>query len=117
MGQELFSYEAMGQALVIHLPKELDHHNCKGLKYETDLLLEENYINRIIFDFSQTEFMDSSGIGVLLSRYKQMKGSGGTIAIYGARIPILRVLKIGGITKLMEKFETKEAAIYGQGGK
>ena len=39
MYEQTFSYEAHGQTLVIHLPKELDHHNCRNLKYETDLLL------------------------------------------------------------------------------
>lgn len=83
MYEQTFSYEAHGQTLVIHLPKELDHHNCRNLKYETDLLLSENYISKVVFDFSRTEFMDSSGIGILLNRYKQMAGSGGTVTIYG----------------------------------
>lgn len=113
MAQETFTYEAKDQALVIHLPKELDHHNCKNLKYETDLLLAENYISKLVFDFSQTNFMDSSGIGVLLSRYKQMDGSGGKVAIYGAGVHILRILTIGGITKLVKRYDTKEEAIYG----
>lgn len=113
MGQEMFSYEAKGQVLVIHLPQELDHHNCKNLKYETDLLLAENYIRKLVFDFSETRFMDSSGIGVLLSRYKQMEGSGGSIAVYGVGAQILRILSIGGITKLVSRYDTKEAAIYG----
>ena len=39
MDQKTFTYEARDRVLVIHLPKELDHHNCKNLKYETDLLL------------------------------------------------------------------------------
>ena len=56
MERNTFTYEAIDSALVIHLPKEVDHHNCLTLKYETDLLLAENYINRIIFDFSGTEF-------------------------------------------------------------
>ena len=43
-----FIYEAKEQCLIIHLPKELDHHNCRNLRYETDLLLAENYINRIL---------------------------------------------------------------------
>ena len=68
MYEQTFSYEAHGQTLVIHLPKELDHHNCRNLKYETDLLLSENYISKVVFDFSRTEYMDSSGIGNLLKR-------------------------------------------------
>lgn len=113
MTETSFTYEAKGHVLVIHLPKELDHHNCRNLKYETDLLLSENYISRIVFDFSKTVFMDSSGIGVILNRYKQMEGSGGKVAIYGAGMQILRVLSIGGISKLVPHYETKEAAIAG----
>ena len=108
-----FTYEARGQVLVIHLPKELDHHNCRNLRYETDLLLSENYISKIVFDFSKTEVMDSSGIGVILNRYKQMEASGGKVALYGAGLQVLRVLSIGGISKLVPHYETKEAAIAG----
>lgn len=113
MDNQLFTYEAEGQALIIHLPKEVDHHNCVELKYETDLLLEENYINKMVFDFSETEFMDSSGIGVLLSRYKQMAGSGGSVSVYGAGQRITRILKIGGIDRLVRQYKTKEEAVLG----
>ncbi len=101
MFEETFTYEAKGTVLVIHLPRELDHHNCRNLRYETDLLFSENYINRIIFDFSKTEFMDSSGIGVLLNRYKQMARSGGTVFLYGANAQVRRVLTVGGMDKLI----------------
>ena len=100
---QTFSYEAHGQTLVIHLPKQLDHHNCRNLKYETDLLLAENYISKVVFDFSRTEFMDSSGIGILLN----------TVTIYGVNAQVGRVLAIGGIGRLMKYFDTKEAAIAG----
>lgn len=106
-----FTYEAREQALIIHLPKELDHHNAKDLKQETDLLLAENYINRIIFDFSQTEFMDSSGIGILLNRYKQMKAGGGSIAVYGVSRQVKRIFQAGGLNRLVPCFDTKESAL------
>lgn len=107
-----FIYEAKDQTLIIHLPKELDHHNCRNLKYETDLLMAENYISRIIFDFTRTQFMDSSGIGILLNRYKQMKSGGGRTAFYGAGPQVMRVLKIAGIPGLMSQYDSKEAALF-----
>lgn len=107
-----FIYEAKGQTLIIHMPKELDHHNCRNLRYETDLLLAENYISKLIFDFSRTTFMDSSGIGILLNRYKQIKMSGGVVSFYGASTQIQRILRLGGIMNLMPQFESKEEAIY-----
>ena len=111
MTKETFTYEARGQILIIHLPRELDHHNCRNLRYETDLLLSENYINKVIFDFSRTEFMDSSGIGVLLNRYKQMAGSGGKVAICGGGSQVRRILTMGGVYRLIKHFDTKEAAM------
>ena len=50
MKQAKITYEALGDTLLIHMPKELDHHNCRDLKRDTDLMLDENYINRIIFE-------------------------------------------------------------------
>lgn len=109
--KQSFSYEAKNQTLVIHLPKQLDHHNSMNLKYETDLLMAENYITRIVFDFSETEFMDSSGIGILMTRYKQMRASRGKTAFYGAGPQVTRVLKIAGIMELMSRYETEDEAL------
>ena len=113
MADASFTYEAKGQVLVIHLPRELDHHNCRNLLTETDLLLSENYVARLVFDFGRTTFMDSSGIGILLNRYKQMSRSGGTMTYYGASRQIVRILHIGGVAKLIRGFESKEAAMKG----
>ena len=103
MEQTTFTYEAREQMLVIHLPGELDHHNCRNLKRDTDLLLAENYINR----------MDSSGIGVLLNRYKQMAASRGTVAYYGAGPQVRRILEMGGVSRLIKGYEDRESAIKG----
>ena len=55
--------------------------------------------------------MDSSGIGVLLNRYKQMAGSGGSVVLYGAGTQVRRILHVGGLARLVPCFETKEAAL------
>ena len=99
-----------GTNLTIHMPKELDHHNAEEIKREADRLLGTRNIRSIIFDFEKTSFMDSSGIGVLLNRYKQMKA--GHTSFYGACPQVLRVLKVAGILGLMHQYESKEEAIY-----
>lgn len=63
MKQAKITYEALGDTLLIHMPKELDHHNCRDLKRDTDLMLDENYINRIIFDFGKTDLWTLPGLG------------------------------------------------------
>lgn len=111
---DTFDYEAAGHTLVIHLPKELDHHNCRNLRYETDLLLAENFVSRVVFDFSKTVFMDSAGVAVLLNRYKQMQGSGGLVTLYGAGPQVKRILKVGGINGLIQSYDSKEEAMVGR---
>ena len=109
MKQAKITYEALGDTLLIHMPKELDHHNCRDLKRDTDLMLDENYINRIIFDFGKTEFMDSSGIGVLLNRYKQMAASRGTVTYYGAGPRVVRILEMCWLVRKIRGFKERES--------
>ena len=105
------TYEAYEDTLIIHMPKELDHHNCRKLKTDTDLMLEENRVRRIIFDFEKTEFMDSSGIGVLLNRYKEMKASRGSVCYCRASSRVRRLMELSGICRLMEGYESREQAV------
>ena len=102
MDHTMFTYEAREQTLVIHLPKELDHHNCRNLKSDTDLLLEENYINRIVFDFTHTSFMDSSGIGLVMGRFRLMQENDGKVVLQNLPAPIRKVMKLAGLDKLAE---------------
>ena len=46
MKQAKITYEALGDTLLIHMPKELDHHNCRDLKRDTDLMLDQPHYLR-----------------------------------------------------------------------
>ena len=108
--EEPFIYEAKEQTLIIHLPKELDHHNCRNLKYETDLLLAENYITRLVFDFSDTCFMDSSGIGMIMGRYKALGLRGGSILAVHVNDRMKRLLKLSGVYRFITVSRENEPA-------
>ena len=103
-----FIYEAKGRTLVIHLPRELDHHNCRNLKYETELLMAENYISRILFDFTGTEFMDSSGIGVIIGRSRKMGYFGGEVYAEHLSGRILKIFKVSGLHTLIRTSVPKQ---------
>lgn len=53
-------YRVKDGCLTVAMPKELDHHSALGLKAETDMLIGAYHVRRLVFDFSETEFMDSS---------------------------------------------------------
>ena len=70
---ENVTYMQAGPVLIIGLPEEVDDHVCNGIREETDRYISAGKVQKLIFDFSKTGFMDSSGIGILLGRYKRMQ--------------------------------------------
>ena len=61
-------YQVEENCLTIFLPKEVDHHNAEEIRKEADQVIAKKHIKHVIFDFSSTNFMDSSGIGMLIGR-------------------------------------------------
>ena len=94
-------YEWKDCTLILRLPEEVDHHSSKEIRERTEEWLRTQGVRHMIFDFTRTTFMDSSGVGTLLGRYKRMRESGGTVSIYGADARIRRILRISGVDKLI----------------
>ena len=61
------------RSLRIRVPAELDHHSAAQICAQADELVRTQDIREIVFDFSRTVFCDSSGVGMLMGRYKMMK--------------------------------------------
>lgn len=91
--------EQKGTRLIIHLPAELDHHYTEEIRKEIDLTVREEPINELEFDFSQTAFMDSAGIGMILGRYKLMQALDGRVVASHMSGQIRRILSLSGIQK------------------
>ena len=64
-----------GDALTVYLTGEIDHCVAEGLRNEIEMLIVAHDPHRLILDFSQVSFMDSSGIGMIIGRYKTAGGS------------------------------------------
>ena len=96
---ELFGEQKL---LTVRLRGELDHYSVTDIKKAVeDELLKTGAIN-IAFDFSGITFMDSSGIGLILGRYKTVKTLGGRIVLFGMRPSIERIMRMSGIDKIAE---------------
>ena len=61
-------FETTGTCLNIKLPQELDHPASELIRRESDRIMGKIYIRTICFDFGDTEFMDSSGVGLIMGR-------------------------------------------------
>lgn len=96
-------YQIKGNTLRIVVPQELDHHVASQIQEETDLLANTYYIRNIVFDFKRTEFMDSSGIGVILGRYKNMKFSGGSLTVQNLNERMQKIFVMSGLEHLVQE--------------
>jgi stage II sporulation protein AA (anti-sigma F factor antagonist) len=65
-------YQLTEEKLVVPMPREVDHHIAKNMSREIDFLIDSWHVRNLIFDFANTDFMDSSGIGILIGRKRMM---------------------------------------------
>lgn len=90
-----------GTTLTVHIPAEVDHCFADMVREEVDRKLQTEDIKVLAFDFQNTEFMDSSGIGLLMGRYKLMRALGGNVCITNAGERIQKILVLSGIHKII----------------
>ncbi len=95
-------YELTKGCLTISMPRELDHHSAEQLRQEADLLIDSYRVRSLVFDFSGTEFMDSSGIGVLIGRCRNMNYCGGNVTARHMNARIQKIFRISGLHKMIE---------------
>lgn len=94
-----------GSSMIIQVPVELDHHNAERIRNETENLLHTRNIRKIIFDFEKTNFMDSSGIGMIMGRYKALRFNGGQVLAIRVNERIRRILTLSGVYKYIDIYE------------
>ncbi len=98
-------YQVQENCLTIFLPKDVDHYHVEDIRVTADKIIEKQYIKHIIFDFTDTQFMDSSGIGVIMGRYRLICMLGGEVWAVHTSKRIKKLLSMSGVTKLIQLFE------------
>ena len=98
-------YQVQENCLTIFLPEDVDHHNAEEIKREADRLIDREHIRYIIFDFADTGFMDSSGIGVIMGRYNKVYMMGGEVWAVHTSERMRKILTMSGVMKIMQIYE------------
>lgn len=98
-------FEIQKETLIISLPEELDHHVAGLIREQTDDYFRCRRIRYVIFDYQNTNFMDSSGIGLVMGRYREVRYLNGNIYIVGVNDKIARILDISGLYRVAKKSE------------
>ncbi len=102
--------------LIASVRGEVDHHSAAPLRSTIDRTMKEFSCNDLILDFSGVEFMDSSGIGVALGRYKKLAKSGGKLCISGCSEYIEKILTMAGVFSIIPGVGDVQSALAMLGG-
>lgn len=115
MNTEFTMYQ---NALVVKLVGELDQYAAASVKGRIDIELESAGRRNLIFDLSGATFMDSSGIGLIIGRYKKLKAIGGSVAVTGALGAVNRVIELSGLSGIVSLTDSLDQALalYEQDG-
>ncbi len=93
--------KTMGESMIVILDGEIDHHSAREIRLTVDQRVQTLFPQELILDFGQVSFMDSSGIGLIMGRYRSMQSIGGKVIVRNAKRPHLRVMRLAGLEKLV----------------
>ena len=97
--------------IIVYLDGEIDHHSASLIRVSIDDAIIHKKPSVLVLDFGNVTFMDSSGIGLVMGRYKLMKNLSGEVIIENAPRTIKKVMRMAGIEKLLSGKSGKEVLL------
>ena len=98
-------------SVTAYISGDVDHHSAGELREKIDRAVEMSYTEVLILDFGGVTFMDSSGIGLVMGRWKLMRDISGKVVIQNAPKYISKVMRMAGIEKLLSDQDKKEESL------
>lgn len=104
-------FDKQDNKLIVYLIGELDHHSAEEVRVKIDDRIDRDNIKSLIMNFNDVTFMDSSGIGVVIGRFKKLQGRGGKVCVIEVNSRVDKVFKLSGLYKIINSYENLEEAI------
>ncbi|MBD8497685.1 anti-sigma F factor antagonist [Paenibacillus arenosi] len=105
--------EHQRNVLITRLKGELDHHTAELVRVQLDEAIQRGQINHVVLSLKELSFMDSSGLGVILGRYKLLKGKGGKMVVCDMNPAVRRLFELSGLFKIMNVYDSEHTALTG----
>ena len=100
-----------GDILIASLSGEIDHHNAGSLRSEIDSAVRAFNSKHLVLDYSGVEFMDSSGIGLAMGRYRNISKKDGIMVIVPGNTYVTRIFGLAGVFGMIPKSKSQELAL------
>lgn len=104
-------FEQHRRALIVRLKGELDHHTAEAVKSQMEQAIAKGDAPHLVLSLKNLTFMDSSGLGVILGRYKQIVDRGGKLFVCEVNSAVNRLFELSGLYKIVYIQESERAAL------
>jgi len=103
--------EVWDDILIVRLKGDIDMAVTESLRADIDGALLKNGCRHLLLDMSEVEFMDSSGLGLILGRYKRVASSGRRLFIVRPRARVKQLMEMAGVTDLIPIYTSQRQVI------
>jgi len=103
--------EKTDNTLIVRVGGELDLAVAESFRDEVENALDRQPVKNLVLNLKEVSFIDSSGLGFILGRYKRITQEGGTMAIAEALPQVIRILELSGIMRIMKNYEKEADAL------
>lgn len=103
--------EKQSDIFIVKIKGEIDHHSAEIIKQSIDNGIMFHKCRHIVFDFCGVKFMDSSGIGMIIGRYKKVAAVNGIVAASGLNDDLLKLFNVTGIYKIIKVCDSIHNAV------
>jgi len=93
--------------LFIELIGELDHHSAKGIGEKIDFEILICRPKSVFLDFEKLDFMDSSGLGLIMGRFALVKKYGGELCVLDPSPAVMKIIRLAGMERMVTILKTK----------
>ena len=97
--------------LIVRVEGELDMHVANKFREIVDKALETSGVKHILFNFEAVDFIDSSGLGVILGRYKKINAAGGKVLVAHLQPQVIQIFELSGLLKIIKFYNTEAEAL------
>ena len=105
------SYEEREDTLIVHSGGEIDHHSAVQVRTEIDEKIIATTPARVLLELSAVDFMDSSGLGLIMGRFALIKKYGGTLSLLDPSPAVMKMIKLAGMDRMVSILKTKVKGI------
>lgn len=99
-----------GDMMTVNLKGEIDHHTSNLVKTQIDDYCQKKYIKKMLFNFKNVTFMDSSGVGMIIGYYKTLRKIGGTVGVSNVNAKIKKIFEMSGIFNILHYYNDEKDA-------